>query len=200
MKIGEVDQRSSPCIMYIMHTCIVHILRFCLLLIISSRIHQATCLLVHGWSKDLLHAWEIVSASNHFSQIELRRTYVEKETISARREHITQQLLGTLSHGSPTWEAHRLEGLVGLYMVGLYMQGASCRLTCCHPDCQQDQNLAICSFCLKPRCPDHRYIKSSVNSSLIITRITDYRITDYKREIYIYIDILDVFMYVYIYT
>ena len=37
-----------------------------------------------------------------------------------------------------------------------------------------------------------------LNSSLIITRITDYRITDYKRDIYI--DILDVFMYVYIYT
>ena len=50
-----------------------------------------------------------MSASNHFSQIELRRTYVENETISARCEHISQQLLGTLSHGTPTWEAHRLE-------------------------------------------------------------------------------------------
>ena len=101
MKIGEVDQRSSPCIMYIMHTCIVHILRFCLLLIISSRIHQATCLLNHGWSNNLLRAWQTVSASNHFSQIELRRTYVERETISARRDRILKQLWGP-SHGTPT--------------------------------------------------------------------------------------------------
>ena len=83
-------------------------------------------------------------------------------------------------------------------MVGLYMQGASCRLTCCHPDCQQDQNLAICSCCLKPRCPDHRYVKSSVNSSLIITRITDYRITDYKIYIYRYSRCLHVCVYIYI--
>ena len=109
MKIGEVDQRSSPCIMYIMHTCIVHILRFCLLLIISSRIHRANCILIHGWSTKLLKAWQTVSAWSHYSQIELRSTYVEDETISARRERISQQLRGTLSHGTPPWEAHRLE-------------------------------------------------------------------------------------------
>ena len=101
MKIGEVDQRSSPCIMYIMHTCIVHILRFCLLLIISSRIHRATCLLNYGWSEHLLRAWQFASASNHFSQIELRRTYVENETIMARREPILKQLRDP-SHGTPT--------------------------------------------------------------------------------------------------
>ena len=87
--------------MYIMHTCIVHILRFCLLHIISSHIHQATCLLNHGWSTDLLHAWVTVSARNHFSQKELRRSYVEDETISAIRERILKQLRG-LSHGTPT--------------------------------------------------------------------------------------------------
>ena len=83
------------------YTCIVHILRFCLILIISSRIHQATCLLNHGWSKDLLHAWETVSASNHFSQIELRRTYDVDKTISARRHRIINQLWASL-HGAPT--------------------------------------------------------------------------------------------------
>ena len=119
MKIGEVDQRSSPCIMYIMHTCIVHILRFCLLLIISSRIHQATCLLNHGWSNNLLLAWQTVSARSHLSQLELRRTYVEDETISARRERISQQLRGTLSHGIPTCEAQSLEAELDRWIMFL---------------------------------------------------------------------------------
>ena len=87
--------------MYIMHTGIVHILRFGLLLIISSRIHQAQCLLNHGWSERLLFAWQTVSASNHSSQIEMRRTYVEHETISARRDRILKQLWDP-SHGTPT--------------------------------------------------------------------------------------------------
>ena len=49
-------------------------------------------MLDHGWSLQVLRAWQTVSAGNHLSQQELRRTYKERETISAIREDIQRKL------------------------------------------------------------------------------------------------------------
>ena len=57
-------------------------------------------LLNYGYSDKLLRAWCAVSLNNHNSQEELRRTYVEQDTISARRTELSKQLR-ELNHGTP---------------------------------------------------------------------------------------------------
>ena len=56
-------------------------------------------MLNHGWSLDLLKAWQTVSARNHLSQIELR-TYVEGETIIARHARVLKRMRDCYSRGT----------------------------------------------------------------------------------------------------
>ena len=160
-------------------------------------------MLNHGWSPDLLKAWQTVSARNHLSQLALRKTYVEGDSIIERRALVQRRMrecsyrriqnhsammkmqrdvdswtqllgVGTLSNGEPVHRDQAPRGMSGL--VGLQMQGAKFRPMCCHPYCRQDQDLAICSLCLRPRCLEHRFIKAQVlgSSELIINHHTNY--------------------------
>ena len=65
----------------------------------------------------------------------------------------------------PSTEVLNQGALLRLPVGGLVHAGAWSSRTCCHPHCEQDQNLAICASCLFYHCQRHRYIKSQVNAT-----------------------------------